>query len=186
MPDSAPARTGPDRPRHLDSVDAETYARLREIAGHLLKGERPGHTLSATALANEAWVKLGAGGHNTFNDRRHLLMTAARAMRQVLVDAARRKAVATEATAQVRLGLAETAGRILTGSDPHLTLDLDEALTTLNEQRSDLVDLIVFKVFGGMTNAEIAGCLECSVSLVEKEWSAARAFLLAYVNRRLL
>lgn len=172
--------------KHLGDVGPATYAKMREIAGSLMKSERPDHTLTATALANEAWVKLKLGGHEQFNDRRHLLMTAACTMRQLLVDSARRRNTEKRGGQLTRLELTEAADRILTGTDPALTIDVDAALEKLGETRSELVDIVVYKMFGGMTNAEIADCVGRSLSSVEKDWATARAFLMAYINRHQL
>jgi RNA polymerase sigma factor (TIGR02999 family) len=152
------------------------YAELRRLAGDLMFRERPGHTLQPTALVHEALPRLLhpdvlGGAHN----RAQLLAAAARAMRRVLVDHARRRAAGKRGGGQGQVPLDEAldyyARQRLDVLAVHEAL---EELAGLNERQSRVVEL---RFFGGYTVGEVAGLLEVSVSTVESDFRKATAFL---------
>lgn len=155
------------------------YGELRELAGGILSGERAGHTLQPTALVHEAWLRLNAGdGKQTWNDRRHLVHTAARAMRHVLVDHARRRQAVKRGQ---RVELAPEIVEDLLGAaeDRHTdVLELDEALGRLNAFDPALAELVELRFFAGASLPDTARALECSISHVQRRWRLARAWLL--------
>ena len=152
------------------------YGELRALASSYLE-HRPGHTLQPTALVHEAYLKL-VGGDRAWSGRDHFFATAALAMRQVLVDHARRR------TAGKRGGGAERAAievaEIEAGgaSTRELrVLELDELLTTLGRADARAAKIAELHLFGGMTQEQIAGVLGISRATVVADWQFARAWL---------
>jgi RNA polymerase sigma-70 factor, ECF subfamily len=154
------------------------YDELRRLAAHYLRGERSGHTLQATALVNEAFMKLAGGEAIAWESKTHFFNTAARAMRQILIDHARtKKRVKRRAGA----GLAALESGMLppvdTGPDDLDLLALDEALTklaALDERQARLVEL---RFFAGLTESEAAEVLGVSRRTVSSEWVFVKAWL---------
>ncbi|MBK8975548.1 MAG: sigma-70 family RNA polymerase sigma factor [Planctomycetes bacterium] len=150
------------------------YQELHAIAERLMHHERASHTLQATALVHEAWVKLaGANARLTYDDDRHFLRLAARVMRQVLVDharAARRRATAREDA---------LVGRYLLAFERRAIdlLGLHDALGRLERIDATLAELVEVRFFAGLTVAETAKALGVSVTSVERNWRSARAWL---------
>jgi len=152
------------------------YDELRRRAADLLRRERPGHTLQPTALVHEALLRLlSPQALGSTRDRAHFLAAAARAMRQVLVDHARRRAADKRGGGQEVLPLDEALDYL---AEQKLdVLAVHEALTELaglSERQSQVVEL---RFFGGYTVEEIAELLEVSVSTVESDFRKATAFL---------
>jgi len=155
------------------------YGELRRIAGRLMDDQRDDHTLQATALVNEAWLKLADPLQRTdWESRAHFLRVAARAMRSVLVDHARAR------TARKRGGpgaervplddvLLEAEERV------HDLLEFDEALGELARVDPELAQVVELRFFGGLSNEEVARVVGLSVPTVERRWRAARMFLRA-------
>ena len=150
------------------------YAELRQLASHYLRQERPGHTLLPTALVHEAIIRL-FGSRLPATDRSHFIALAARTMRQVLVDHARYKRADKRLQPEDRVPLdVET----LTGDLPRLdVLELDEALNQLAQVSPRAAKIVELRFFGGLTNPEASEALGVSLSSVEREWRAARAWL---------
>lgn len=154
------------------------YPELRAIAGRVFRGQRGGHTLQPTAVLHEAWMKISgasARGGASASDRAHFLNLAARAMRQVLVNHARDRSAAKRGGGDVRVSLAD-ADAAVAAVDPGV-LDLDAALSdlaTLDERQARLAEL---KLFGGLTNPEIAEALGVSLRTVELDWTMAKRWL---------
>jgi RNA polymerase sigma factor (TIGR02999 family) len=152
------------------------YEELRRIARRQLHRERPGHTLFPTALVHEAYVKLVERPPEVqWAGRKHFLAVAARAMRQVLVDHARKK------SAEKRGG--DLARTTLTGR--HLgfevalddVLSLDAALDRLDQRDPRLRQVVEYRFFAGMSEDEIAELLGVSTRTVQRDWLKARAWL---------
>ncbi|MCI0587798.1 MAG: ECF-type sigma factor [Planctomycetes bacterium] len=160
-----------DDPELLDAL----YAELKSIARAQLRGERPGHTLQTTALVHEAYLKLARTRRYRWGSRAEFVAMASRAVRQVLVDHARRKK-------RVRRGGGADPvpldGREIALSAPSVdVLDLDEALTELarlNERQARIVEL---RFFGGLTAAEAAAATGVSVRTADSDWEMARWWL---------
>ena len=148
-------------------------AELDRLARAQMARQPSDHTLQPTALVNEAWLRMAAGGFE-FHDRQHFLAFAARAMRSVLIDHARRRAVAPraggEAQQQPDPGLS-MAGRVID------LLALDEALSAFEEVDPELSRLVELLFFGGRSTAEAAVLLGVSQRTVERGWRSARAWL---------
>lgn len=158
----------------LDRLLPLLYDDLRELAGAQLARERGPRTLQATALVHEAYVKLtaGAGGHFHAEDRRHFFAIAGRAMRQVLVDQARRRKSAKRGGDRVPTTLAD--GHAAVELDADELLALDDALEELEDRQRQVVEL---RFFAGLEEEEIAKVLDVSARTVRRDWVKARARL---------
>ena len=149
------------------------YRELRKIARSCLRGERQEHTLQATALVNEAYLKLIAGPKIDWKSRAHFFGLAAQGMRRILVDYARQRAAAKRAGIHVDLDEA------LIVSPERCTLvdDLDEALKRLAQFAPRAAKVVEMRYFGGMTEEEIADLLDVSVKTVKRDWKMACEWL---------
>jgi len=152
------------------------YAELRTIAAKYLRGERPGHTLSPTALVNEAWLRLNADGSMAPADRRQFFAIAARRMRQVLIDHARHR------DAEKRCGSALEAVTLagLTTDDTTSNVDvlaLDQALSQLEALDKRKVQIVELRYFAGLDMIDIAEVLGISRATAQRDWEVARSFL---------
>jgi RNA polymerase sigma factor (TIGR02999 family) len=150
-------------------------AELHRIARRCMRGERQEHSLQATALVNEAYLRLVDAQRVRWQDRSHFLAMSARLMRRVLVDHARMRGYQKRGGGAVRVTLVEGLG----GSDerPHDIVALDEALEALaafDERKSRVVEL---RFFGGLTLEETAQELGISSATVLRDWKLAKAWL---------
>jgi RNA polymerase sigma factor (TIGR02999 family) len=151
------------------------YGELRRIAGNLMRGERAGHTLQPTALVNEAYLKLLGGADSTWENRAHFLRTAARAMRQVLVDYARKHAAAKRGGGLSRVTLHDN---LADKKRPEVEiLVLHDAVTKLSAMDERMGRVVEMRVFAGMKMAEIAHTLSVSRRTADNDWSFARRWL---------
>lgn len=155
-------------------VIERVYGQLKQLARHRLSEERAGHTLQPTALVHEAWLKIAQGEPVDWRDRVHFIAVAARVMRQILVDAGRRR------NAAKRDGSDVTTVQLQAGAEAPETveiLDLDEALVELERLDGGQARVVELRYFGGLTIEETAAVLGLSVATVNREWRAARAWL---------
>ena len=152
-----------------------TYAHLRRIAGALMRRERPGHTLQPTELVHNAWFKLVDQTQVAWTDRAHFLNIAGRAMRQVLVDHARRRGAMKRADAADRVTFNDDAGHGAVASFE--VLDLHDALDRLAALDPRGAQVVEARVFGGMNVEEVAHVLGVSKRTVENDWTVARRWL---------
>lgn len=188
MTDPAPDRLGPllERARAGDASATETllplvYDELRRIAARLFRSERGDHTLQPTALVHEAFVKL-LGSERPYDGRRHFLIVAAKAMRQVLADHARARRAQKRGGERERVSLAQTPASEL-GPDVDL-VGLDDALRTLAERNPRAAEVVELRFFAGLTVDEVAETLALSDSTIEADWRVARAWLRARLAER--
>lgn len=150
------------------------FEELRALARAAFAGHRPGHTLQPTALVNEAWLKL-AGRLAPVEDRRHFLVLAGRAMRQVLLDHARTRGRLKRGDGAPRVTL-DTA--LAASSDPSVDLvDLNDALERLAERNERHARVAELRLFSGLTIEETAEALGISRRVVDSEWAMAKAWL---------
>jgi RNA polymerase sigma factor (TIGR02999 family) len=156
----------------LDRLMPLVYDELRGLARHRLGRERAAHTLRATELVHEAYLKLAGGGAAAASDRAHFLAIASRAMRQVLVDHARRRQAAKRGGEWERTTLG--GGNDAMEVRPDEVLALDEALEELEPRQRQVVE---YRFFGGMEEQEIAALLDVSERTVRRDWVKARAWL---------
>ena len=167
------AWSGGDRDA-LGRVLPQIYDELRALAAQHLRKERPGHTLQATALVNEAFLRLSGRERVHVEARVQFFAVAAQAMRRILVDEARRR------------GADKRGGgkplQLIDGFDVPLRVDedvlaVDGAVEALAAADPDLARLVELRFFGGMTVGEAAAVLGVSTATAEREWAAARAWL---------
>jgi RNA polymerase sigma factor (TIGR02999 family) len=164
----------PDDP-NARSMLALMYDELRRLAAGYLRSERPDHTLQPTALVHEAYLKLLNQTSAAWRDPRQFRALAATAMRQILVDHARRRRSAKRGGAAQRITLDE-ALTPSSGQDVQL-LALDEALGRLNALDKRQGRVVELRFFGGLTNEEVAEVLGVSRATVANDWTVARAWL---------
>jgi RNA polymerase sigma factor (TIGR02999 family) len=168
------AWSGGDR-EALQKLLPLVYGDLRQRAESYLRKERAGHTLQPTALVNEAYLKLVDQKRVRWRSRAHFFAVAARAMREVLVDYARRHRAARRGGGSTRVGLDESVAAAAPPSLDLLALDLAlDRLASLDERQSRLVEL---RVFAGLTIDEAAEAMGISPATVSREWKHAEAWL---------
>jgi len=166
-----------------DDLLPVVYDELRRLAARYLRGQRGGHTLQPTALVHEAYLRMAKGGALPLDDRTHFFALAARAMRQVLVDHARRRAAVKRGGDPERVTLDDTL-EIGRGGEEKRRLDLlalNEALERLSPRQCRVVEL---RYFAGLTIAEAAESLGVGTRTVEDDWALARAWLQRRLRRR--
>jgi RNA polymerase sigma factor (TIGR02999 family) len=175
----ARARLG-DSAASAQLVEA-VYRELRAIAGRLLRGERSGHTMQATELVHEAWLRLAGQQDVEVQSRAHFFNLAARMMRQVLVDYARRH----HAVKRGGGGLRETLDEGMVVAEDRLAdmLTVDEALQRLEAIDARQARIVELRFFAGLGMEEIAGILGVSEPTVKREWRSARAWLASQMGR---
>ena len=168
------ARAGDERAR--GELIALIYDELRRVASRLMRRERPDHTLPPTAVVHEAVMRLlGDGVFDRAADRSFLFAAAARAMREVLIDHARRRAAARRGGGRLHVALDEVVDYFEgQGLD---VVAVHEALDRLAELDGRQAQVMTLRYFGGMTVAEVAAALGISVATVEHDWRLARAWL---------
>jgi RNA polymerase sigma factor (TIGR02999 family) len=159
----------------LDSLTPLVYRDLRRIAGRLLRGERPGHTLQPTALVNEAYLKLAGHAKVQWQNRTHFFAVAARAMRQILVDHARGHLAAKRGAGVTVVPLEE--GLAIEPERLADFLALDQALHRLSAIDPRKTKIVELRFFAGLNNDEIAGLLQISPNTVVRNWNVAKAWL---------
>lgn len=174
-----PHAPGP-RPANLRDTSGElllaVYEHLKAIAHKHMASENAGHTLQATALVHEAFLRIGSDRTVPFENRGHFFAAAAEAMRRVLIDHARAKGAAKRGggAAKVPLSVADLAS----DCDPAEILALDEALARLEKQEPEVADVVRLRFFAGLSGDETAEVLGVSPRQVDRLWSYARAWLL--------
>jgi RNA polymerase sigma-70 factor (ECF subfamily) len=170
----ARARAGDEGARN-DLID-RVYGELRRVADGLMRRERPGHTLSPTAVVHEAVIKmLAESALDGAKDRSYLFASAARAMREVLIDHARRRRTARRGGGQQRVPLDAVVDYF---QDQGVDLvAVHEALDRLAERNGRQAQVVTLRYFGGLTVPEIAEALGVSLGTVERDWRIARAWL---------
>ena len=160
----------------------EVHGELHRIARRCMRGERAGHSLQATALVNEAYVRLVDTRQVRWQDRTHFLAVSARLMRRVLVDHARARLYQKRGGGALKVTLTDG----LAGSDeqPQDVIALHDALDALakfDERKSRVVEL---RCFGGLTVEETAHVLGVSPDTIMRDWKLAKAWLLREIEGR--
>lgn len=160
----------------LDRLFADSYEELRRLAASVRRHD-PSATLNPTALVNEAWLKLSATPAVAATSPLHFKRIAARAMRQVLVEAARRRTAEKRGGGAIAVTFDEALDAAATSADDLLSLDgaLD-ALAALSPRQAAIVEN---RFFGGLSVAETAELMQLSEATVVRDWRAARAWLAA-------
>lgn len=161
----------------LDQLLPLVYAELRSLAAAYLKKERGNHTLQPTALVHEAYLRLVQQSDTPWSNRTHFLAVAARVMRKVLIDSARRRRADKRGSDLQRVTIHEAQVPSVGAGDIVDVVDLDEALTRLAKMDERKTRVIELRFFGGMTNDEISAVLGVSRKTVVEDWTVARAWL---------
>lgn len=149
------------------------YAELRKLAASRMAGEQPGQTLQPTALVHEAYLRLGAD--SDWNSRAHFFGSAARAMRRILIEKARRKGRIRHGGHLRRVELENL--NVAWEAKSEDLLSLNEALVLLEKEDEVAAQLVSLRFFAGLPNAEAAALLGLSESTAKRTWVYARAFL---------
>ena len=159
----------------VDRLFPLVYDELRRIAHRQLGRERPDHTLATTALVHEAYLKLVDQTRAQLTDRAHFFAVAARAMRRILLDYARRHRAAKRGGAQAQVSLDDTA--LAADQRADTLVALDEALTRLAEVDERLSRVVECRFFGGLTEEETAVALAVTARTVRRDWVKAKGWL---------
>lgn len=158
------------------------YEELKKQARFLMSKERPNHTLQATALVHEAFLKLSEQSGVDWQNRSHFFGIASRLMRQILIDHARLYMTEKRGNKPIHFSLDEVQIPIEERADSIIILDeLLEKLEKFDEKQAKVVEM---RFFGGMNNAEIAQALSLSERTVGREWQAARLWLTREMSRK--
>ncbi|HEY0172282.1 MAG TPA: sigma-70 family RNA polymerase sigma factor [Pyrinomonadaceae bacterium] len=160
----------------LEKLTPLVYAELRRIARRQMRDERPGHTLQATALVNEAFLRLGGGEGGDFHDRAHFYAVCAQVMRHVLIDHARTRTRDKRGGGAAHVALDEAAV-VPDGGGADELVALDEALRGLEEFDPQKARVVELRYFGGLSIEETAEVLGVSPTTVRREWRRAKAWL---------
>jgi RNA polymerase sigma factor (TIGR02999 family) len=165
----------------LERLTPLVYEQLHRMARGYMRSERPGHTLQATALVNEAFVRLVDARDLNWTDRAHFFAVCARVMRRILVDAARSRAAIkrggqadrVEHSTEISLDDLPAPGAAMSAQ----VCALDEALNALTRIDPRRAQVIELRFFGGLTVEETAQVLQVSPQTVMRDWKLARAWL---------
>ena len=158
----------------LDELTPLCYQELRRLARRHMRQERPGQTLQTSALVNEAFLRLTDWENVDWQNRAHFFAMAARIMRNILVDFAKRRRSAKRGADPLMVSLSAVASVPERGAD---LIALDEALNALAALSPRQSQVIELKFFGGLTIEETAEVLKVSVGTVRRDWSLAQAWL---------
>ena len=156
------------------------YGELRRIAHRRLQGERPGHTLGTTGLVHETYLKLVDQTRVQWRDRAHFFALAARAMRQILVDYARRYRAQRRGGGMRRVSLSDAVA--VEEKQAELLLAVHEALERLSALNARLGQVVECRYFAGLTEEETALALGVSARTVERDWLKAKGWLYQELN----
>lgn len=179
-PNPFPAQPSPERVLHsgdaaLDPLIPLLYEELRRVARRQLRREQPGHTLTTTALVHEAYLRLAGAGNLATAERARFLGIAARVMRQVLIDYARRGQARKGGGVRRQVSLSGVVLAAPAASESLLALD--EALTNLAQISPRLAQVVECRFFGGLTEEETGLALGVTPRTIRRDWLKARAWL---------
>jgi RNA polymerase sigma factor (TIGR02999 family) len=159
------------------------YEELRRLARQKMGQERAGHTLQATALVHEAYVRLVAGNTaRNWQGRWHFFAAAAEAMRRILVDQARRRGRAKRGGRDARQRIDLEKLELTVNEPPQELLAVDEGLTKLAEQHPEKAQLVKLRYFAGLSIEEAAEAMNISVATANRHWAYARAWLFRHLE----
>ena len=165
----------------LDSLLPLVYKELRRVAHFQLRNERPNHTLQSAALVNEAYLRLVGLSSPGWESRTHFFAIAAQLMRQILVDYARRRRTAKRGASVARVSLEDAAiAPKKRGLDVVALDDALKSLAKIDPRQSRVVEL---RFFAGLSLEEISAAMEIAPATVQRDWTAARAWLHREMSR---
>jgi len=158
-----------------DTLLPLVYDELRKMAAARMLQESAGHTLQPTALVHEAWLRLGGGQDQSWQNRAHFFGAAAEAMRRILIDNARRKSAVKHGGGQERLNIDDL--ELGTSLPDEKVLMVNAALEQLEQEHPERAKIVILKYFGGMTNEEISKTLGIGERTVYRHWLCAKVWL---------
>lgn len=166
----------------VDKLLPAVYKELRQLAAQKLSRERRGHTLQATALVHEAYIKLAGSDRQSWKSRTHFFGAAAEAMRRILIENARRKQSQKRGSGRKKVSLDE---QYLAIEGPSTDLiALDEALRRLEKEDETKAELVKICYFAGLTLEQAAQTLNISHSTAKRHWKYARAWLFERIRSK--
>ncbi len=151
------------------------YEELRKRARFILRRERPGHTLQATALVHEVYLRLLRQSRTQWQNRNHFFGIATQMMRRIMLDYARRNLADKRGGQELRITFHEVLK--ISGTEDLSIFEVDELLSRLAALDSRQAQIVEMRVFGGLTVEEIAEAMEVSIATVNREWRTARLWL---------
>jgi RNA polymerase sigma factor (TIGR02999 family) len=158
------------------------YDELRRMAAQKMAREAPGHTLQATALVHEVWMRLAGDDKQAWANRAHFFGAAAEAMRRILVEHARRKQTAKRGSGAERVEMDDDV--LVLNAPPDELLAVHEALDSFAAQDARAAELVKLRYFVGMTMEEAASALDLPTRSAERLWAYAKAWLQREIRRR--
>lgn len=167
-------------PLITDEMQPPLYRKLRSLAASQMARESYGQTIQATELVHEAWIRLH--GSDKWQSHQHFLATAARTMRRILTDRARRRSRIKRGGDMVRVGMTVAEAALAVPEDQVVLID--EALERLEEVDPVRARVVMLKFFGDMSNREVAEELGVTERSVERYWAFAKAWLFREVSRQ--
>jgi RNA polymerase sigma factor (TIGR02999 family) len=171
-------RAGKGDPKAAEQLLPIVYDELRKLAGAKMAREPDGHTLQATALVHEAWLRLGADEQPAWENRAHFFAAAAESMRRILIDCARRRRAERHGGGLERVDVDDSAAGVAApvGNDDEL-LAVHESLDKLAHHDARKAELVKLRYFAGLTLEQAAEVLGVSVPTANRDWAYARAWL---------
>ena len=158
------------------------YKELRRHAAVRMAREVPGQTLQPTALVHEAWIRMAGGGGRKWQNRAHFFGAAAEAMRRILIEKARNKARLKRGENPLRLDIEKLD--LAAASPDEKAVLIDEALERFKAQDPEKARVVILKFFEGLTNQEIAECMNIAERTVERHWAYAKVWLYQSIRAR--
>ncbi len=166
----------------IDKLLPAVYEELRRLADHKLSHERPGHTLQATALVHEAYLRLAGSQGQSWRSRTYFFGAAAEAMRRILIESARRKQRLKRGGGRMKVKLMDAD--MASDGDSEELIALDEALTELAESDPKKAELVKLRYFAGLTIEQAAELLNISSATAKRQWTYARAWLYGRIRSK--
>ena len=165
----------------LEKLTPLVYDQLHRSARRYISGERPGHPLQATALVNEAYLRLVDSNRMDWQNRAHFFAVSAQMMRRILVDFSRSRRSEKHGGNLHHTALDE-ALVVGGGNDPDLVA-LDDALNALAAMDARKAQVVEMRFFGGLSEQEISSVLKISVDTIQRDWKSARAWLYGQLQK---
>lgn len=161
----------------LDKLLPLVHAELRKIARRQISQERPGHTLQATALINEAYLKLIGQGGFEWHNRAHFFAVCAQIMRHILIDHARAHGREKRGGGAIRVSLQDADAAVMEGEKAEHLIALEDALRSLERVDPQKGRIVELRYFGGLSIEETAEVMNISPRTVRREWQRSKAWL---------
>jgi RNA polymerase sigma factor (TIGR02999 family) len=171
-----------DSAQRVESLLPLVYDQLRAVAQRALAAERPDHTLEATALVHEAYLRLVGEREIPWANRAHFYVAAAEAMRRILIDHARSRGRVKRGGGRARLDLGSVAELAASGSSE--ILEFDELYRRLEAELPEAAAVVRLRFYAGLSIAESAKALGLSTNTIDRRWALARAWLFRATQER--